>query len=392
MLGLTDYYFPMFEEILDAYNLPLELKYLPIIESALNPRAISRAGASGIWQFMYTTGKLYNLKVTSFIDERQNPVKETYAAAQYLRDLYDIYHDWTLVIAAYNCGPGNINKAILRANGKTDFWEIYNYLPRETRSYVPAFIAANYIMTYYKEHNIIPKKIEFPYKVDTILITRKLHLQQVSEVLNIPIQQLRDLNPQYKKDIIPAINDTFSLLLPYTYISKFLNLKDSIFSYKDSLFFYNFNKKKPSIYSLQSSTKEKLYYIVKPADNLSSIAGEYKVTVNELKAWNTISKDNIKQGQKLIIFIPKEKATKNKTIDTNQTIQKEKHISNNGFSEKKSVTEDNDYIYYKVRSGDNLWTISQKFPGTTNTGIMKLNNISDSHSLMPGQIIKIKKK
>ena len=385
MLGLTEYYFPMFEEILDSYNLPLELKYLAIIESALNPRAVSRAGASGLWQFMYSTGKLYNLKVNSFVDERQNPVKETHAAAQYLCDLYDIYHDWTLVIAAYNCGPGMINKAIMRANGKTDFWDIYNYLPRETRGYVPAFIAANYIMTYYKEHHLVPKKIDFPCKVDTIMVTRRLHLQQVSEVLNIPVQELRDLNPQYKKEIIPAIDDTFPLMLPSNYISKFIAMKDSIFTYKDSVFFYNY-KKRSSVYSMQSSTKEKLYYIVKPEDNLSSIAGQYKVSVNELKAWNTISRDVIKQGQKLVIFIPKEKSSKNNSF------QPERAVSSAANTGGGNVTEDNDYIYYKVRSGDNLWTISKKFPGTTNTSIMRLNNMGDSHSLQPGQVLKIRKK
>jgi len=390
MLGLTDYYFPMFEEILDSYNIPLEFKYLPIIESALNPRAISRAGASGIWQFMYSTGKLYDLKVTSFVDERQNPVKATHAAAQYLRDLYDIYHDWTLVIAAYNCGPGNVNKAINRSNGKTDFWEIYKYLPKETRGYVPAFIAANYVMTYYKEHNILPRKIDYPYAVDTVIITRQLHLQQVSEVLNIPMQQLRDLNPQYKKDIIPSIDDTFPLMLPSDCISKFINLKDSIFSYKDSIFFYN--KKKSSIYSLQNSSMDKLYYIVKSNDKLSTIADEYNVSVNDLKAWNTISKNYIRKGQKLIIYLPKDKAVKYKTSDLNQSLQKDKQVNNNISSSSSSVTDNSDYIYYKVKSGDCLWTISQKFPGTTNSDIMKLNNLKNSHTLMPGQVIKIKRK
>ena len=219
MLGLTDYYFPIFEEVLAYYDLPQELKYLPVIESALNPRAVSRAGATGLWQFMYSTGKMYGLEIGSYIDERRDPIKSSHAAARFLKDLYKTFGDWTLVIAAYNCGPGNVNKAIRRSGGKRNYWDIYYRLPRETRGYVPAFIAASYTMNYYEEHNLQPKNIEIPTVTDTICVKEKLHLGQVSEVLNIPIQQLRDMNPHFKKDIIPENKKKdYFLRIPEQYI------------------------------------------------------------------------------------------------------------------------------------------------------------------------------
>ena len=202
MLGLAEFYFPIFEEILDRNNLPIELRILPVIESALNPRAVSRVGATGIWQFMYGTGRMYNLTINSFIDDRRDPIASSEAAVRFLKDLYSIYGDWTLVIAAYNCGPGNVNKAIRRAGGKKNYWDIYYFLPRETRGYVPAFIAANYAFEYHKEHNINPIQMSLPATTDTIMISGMLHLEQVSHVLNLPIKTLRDLNPQYKADVI----------------------------------------------------------------------------------------------------------------------------------------------------------------------------------------------
>lgn len=199
MLSACNFYMPIFEEALDAYNLPLELKYLPIIESALNPSAVSRAGAGGLWQFMIGTGKMYGLESNSLVDDRRDPIKATWAAARYLKDLYDIYHDWNLVIAAYNCGPGTINKAIRRSGGETDYWSIYNYLPKETRGYVPAFIAANYVMTYYCDHNICPMETNIPESTDTIQVNKNLHFQQIADLCNVPMDQIRSLNPQYKK-------------------------------------------------------------------------------------------------------------------------------------------------------------------------------------------------
>ena len=232
MLGASNFYIPIFEEALEAYQLPLELKYLPIIESALNPKAVSRVGASGLWQFMIGTGKQYGLQVNSLVDERRDPIKSSYAAARYLNDLYKIFGDWNLVIAAYNCGPENINKAIRRSNGNKDYWEIYPYLPKETRGYVPAFIAANYIMTYYSLHNICPMSTRLPAKTDTVMVNKNVHLEQVAEVIGINIDLLRSLNPMYRRDIIPGATEPYALRLPLTEVGKFIDLQDSVYNYK----------------------------------------------------------------------------------------------------------------------------------------------------------------
>lgn len=231
MLGSQNFYMPIFEQALEVYDLPLELKYLPVIESALKPNAVSRVGATGLWQFMVATGKRYSLKVNSLIDERRDPVKASYAAAHYLSDLYQIFGDWSLVIAAYNCGPTNIQKAIQRSGGKKDYWEIYPYLPAETRGYVPAFIAANYIMTYYCEHNITPRTATLPEETDTIMLFQNLHLKQVSEVLGIDMEELRALNPQYRRDIVTGYTEPTDLRLPKEYVSKFIEKQDEIFAY-----------------------------------------------------------------------------------------------------------------------------------------------------------------
>ena len=236
MLGAGNFYMPLFEEALDHYNLPLELKYLPVIESALNPTAKSRVGATGLWQFMLPTAKRYDLEVNSLIDERCDPYKSTWAAAKYLRDLYKIYKDWNLVIAAYNCGPGQINKAIHRSKGERDYWKIYPYLPKETRGYVPAFIAANYIMNYYCDHNICPMKTKYPIVTDTVMITKDLNIQQVVELCNIDADLIRTLNPQYKTDIIPGYSKPSSLCLPQKELNYFLDLGDSIYNYKTELY------------------------------------------------------------------------------------------------------------------------------------------------------------
>ncbi len=234
MLGACNFYMPIFEEALEAYQLPLELKYLPVIESALNPTAVSRVGATGLWQFMLATGRQYNLKVNSLVDERRDPIKASYAAARLLSDLYKVFGDWNLVIAAYNCGPGNINKAIHRANGVKDYWHIYPYLPKETRGYVPAFIAANYIMTYYSQHNICPMRTRLPAQSDTIMITRNLHLEQVAAVMDINIDLLRTLNPMYRRDIIPGASEPYALRLPQNETVRFIDLQDSIYNYRST--------------------------------------------------------------------------------------------------------------------------------------------------------------
>ena len=232
MLGASNFYMPIFEEALETYQLPLELKYLPIIESALNPKAVSRVGATGLWQFMLTTGKQYGLQVNSLVDERRDPVKASYAAARYLSDLYKIFGDWNLVIAAYNCGPANINKAIHRANGEKDYWQIYPYLPKETRGYVPAFIAANYIMTYYSQHNICPMTTRLPAQTDTVMVNRNIHLEQVAEVMGINIDLVRSLNPMYRRDIVPGTTELSPIRLPQTETGRFIDLQDSICNYR----------------------------------------------------------------------------------------------------------------------------------------------------------------
>ena len=232
MLGAANFYVPIFEEALEAYQVPLELKYLPVIESALNPKAVSRVGATGLWQFMLGTGKMYGLEVNSLVDERRDPVRASYAAARYLRDLYRIFDDWNLVIAAYNCGPGNINKAIHRSGGLKDYWQLYPYLPAETRGYVPAFIAANYAMTYYCEHNICPMSTRLPLQTDTIVVDRDVHLEQISAVLDLDIEMLRSLNPQYRRDVVPGATKKYAIRLPMADTGRFIDMQDSIYSYR----------------------------------------------------------------------------------------------------------------------------------------------------------------
>ena len=230
-LGASNFYMPIFEQALETYNMPLELRYLPVIESGLNPNAVSHVGATGLWQFMLATGKQYGLKVNSLVDERRDPVKASDAAARYLRDLYKIFGDWNLVIAAYNCGPENINRAIHRAGGERDYWKIYPYLPSETRGYVPAFIAANYIMNYYCEHNICPMRTQLPAKSDTVVVTRDVHLQQIAAVCNIPIEELRTLNPQYRRDLVNGSTEPSTIRLTDVNINTFIDNEDSVYAY-----------------------------------------------------------------------------------------------------------------------------------------------------------------
>lgn len=232
MLGACNFYMPIFEEALEAYQIPLELKYLPVIESALNPKAVSRVGATGLWQFMLATGKQYNLQVNSLVDERRDPIKASYAAAHFLSDLYKVFGDWNLVIAAYNCGPGNVTKAIQRAGGSKDYWHIYPYLPKETRGYVPAFIAANYMMTYYSLHNICPMGSKLPAQTDTVMVSKKIHLEQIASVMELDIEMLRSLNPMYRRDIIPGNTEPYALRLPQSDVSRFIELEDTISNYR----------------------------------------------------------------------------------------------------------------------------------------------------------------
>ena len=296
MLSANNFYMPIFEEALDLYNLPLELKYLPVIESALNPMARSRQGAVGLWQFMLRTGKAYGLEVNTLVDERRDPVKSTRAAARYLKDLYEIYHDWNLVLAAYNCGPGTINKAIRRAGGATDFWSLYNFLPNETRGYVPAFIAANYIMTYYCEHDISPMAMQMPEGTDTIHISRSLNLNQVADVCNINIDQLRALNPEFRKDVIPVTEPRYALRLPNNKVSYFLENEDSIYNYKPSV--YNTRRSTVKVTTPKSALR---YHRIRNGETLGSIARKYHVSVKQLRRLNGLRNNNIRAGRTIRI-------------------------------------------------------------------------------------------
>lgn len=326
MLGTTNFYIPIFEQALESYGLPLELKYLPVIESGLNPKAVSRVGATGLWQFMLTTGKRYGLDVNSLVDERRDPVKSSYAAAHYLSDLYKIFGDWNLVIAAYNCGPDKINKAIHRAKGETDYWQIYPYLPKETRGYVPAFIAANYIMNYYCDHNICPMVTELPVKTDTVVVNRDLHFDQIVHVLGINADQLQDLNPQYRHNVVNGNAKPSSLRLPSMMINSFIDMEDSIYAYKpdnlqtkrtevevnDEVPAYTYVR---SSYSRGKSTKKSRKsskhsksnrnakggksITIREGDTLSEIAARNHTTVKKLRKLNGISGSNIRAGKKI---------------------------------------------------------------------------------------------
>ena len=302
ILAAANFYMPLFEEALDTYDLPLELKYLPIIESALNPTALSRQRASGLWQFMLKTGKIYGLENNSLVDERRDPIKSTWAAARYLKDLYNIYKDWNLVLAAYNCGPGNVNKAIRRAGGATDYWEIYPFLPKETRGYVPGFIAANYVMHYYCEHGICPMETQLPETSDTIHIHKDLNLNQVAGVCNIDIEQLRSLNPQYKKDIVPGNSKPYILRLPNNTANQFIELQDSIYAYKANQYL---TKRKTVAVNENSTGKgnsgNATYHKIRQGDNLGKIAAKYGTTVNQLRKLNNLKGNNITAGKTLRI-------------------------------------------------------------------------------------------
>lgn len=415
MLAASEYYFPMFEQIFDLYDVPYELEYLAIIESALNPRAVSRAGAVGTWQFMYGTARMYGLRINSLVDERKDPVLATHAAAKFLKNLYGIYGDWTLALAAYNCGPGNVNKAIRRSGGKRDFWEIYYYLPRETRGYVPAFIAAAYTMNYYRDHNLSKQILDIDLHTDTIQISEQLHLMQVAEVLNIPIKNLRDLNPQYRYDIIPGSpTQIYNLAIPVSKVGNFIDLKDSIMAYKDSVYF---NPEKmittpTSVNSrnqvdLPSDKYDKIYYTVKSGDNLGYIADWYDVRLSDIRYWNNIPRNTIRSGQKLVIYKPKSTSSKYKALNEMTFTQKQQFAGRavstttsagapSGTSSGTPATalassNEGEFIYYTVKSGDTLWDIAQKYPGVSDTDISRWNNLSNSNSIKPGQTIRIKK-
>ncbi|MBK8805360.1 MAG: LysM peptidoglycan-binding domain-containing protein [Bacteroidales bacterium] len=421
MLGLSEYYFPMFEQILDEEGVPKELKYLSIIESALYPRARSKANAVGLWQFMYYTGKIYGLQADSYVDDRRDPIKSTKAAARFLKDLYTTFDDWVLALAAYNCGPGNVRKAIKRSGGKTDYWEIYNHLPAETRGYVPAFIAASYVMQYHSEHNLYPRNIDMPLKIDTVMVTEKVHLKQIAEVMNIPVEQLRDLNPQFLIDIVPANSEKpYHIILPANSTISFIALQDSIYNYKDSIFFNPATiTKAPAAYTgyvaQAPKDKKKLIYTVKSGDNLGFIAEWYEVSLQDLRYWNGINGNVIKIGQNLVIYKSQSVAGNYANINNYTFEQKNKSIGKNVSSSSPSTTTETkqtttptkntesksiskvpsgnaQFVYHTVKSGDTLWGIAKQYPGVSDRDIMALNNLSNADKIKIGMKLKIKQK
>ena len=317
MLGATNFYIPIFEEALALYNLPLELKYLPVIESALDPTAVSRKGATGLWQFMLSTAKRYDLKINSLVDERRDPIKASFAAAQYLNDLYKVYGDWNLVIAAYNCGPTSLNKAIHRAGGSKDYWTIYPYLPKETRGYVPAFIAANYVMNYYCEHNICPMRARLIDGNDTVVVNKDLHLEQVASVCGVEMEKIKAFNPQYKTSLVPGNSYDCILRLPSEAALKFIDLGDSVYSYRSSELLtkrktveideaeleklqnsarrsYSSSRRRSSRSSRRSKS-----VTIKNGQTLSEIAEKYGTSVSKLRRLNGIKGSSIRAGKKI---------------------------------------------------------------------------------------------
>ena len=382
ILGLCRYYMPIFEETLNRYNMPEELKAMAVIESALNPTAVSRAGAKGMWQFMYSTAKSYGLHIDSFVDERFDPVKSADAAARYLQDAYEIFGDWNLAIASYNCGAGNVNKAIRRSGGSRAFWDIYPYLPRETRGYVPAFVGALYAMTYYKEHGIKPEAIELPAHIDTFKISKMLHLKQVSHFTGASLEELKNLNPQYSHDIIPGNDKEYILRLPYTYSNAFIDNEDSLYIYNAAEFFNPVTLKKIK----DGGDGERIVYRVKSGDYLGRIASRHRCTVAQIKRWNNLTSNNIRVGQRLVIYrgghapasTSSSSASGSKTASSKAPVQS-------------SAVDSGDYITYTVKSGDSFYTIAKNYPGVSAQNIMNFNGLTSS-KIKPGMKIRIPKK
>ncbi|WP_339622620.1 LysM peptidoglycan-binding domain-containing protein [uncultured Winogradskyella sp.] len=368
LMGLSHFYFPMFEQEFDNYDIPLEMKYLSIVESALKPRARSRVGATGLWQFMFATGKEYKLNVSSYVDERSDPIKSTTAAAQYLSRLYKIFGDWDLALAAYNSGPGNVNKAIRRSGGYKNYWNIRQNLPRETAGYVPAFLATMYIFEFAEAHGFKPERPDFQLiQTDTIHIKQMITLDQVSETTGVNIEELQFLNPSYKLDIIPKVEgETHVLRLPRDAVGVFTTNEAKIYAFAKA----EFNKReKPLPELIKSDTK--IRYRVKSGDYLGKIARKYSVRVSQIKRWNGLRNNNLKLGQRLTIY------PRNPSVSTKSKAA-QKEISAAG---KKT---------YKVKSGDSLWSIAQKFSGVSVDNIKDWNDIS-SNKLKIGMTLIVSK-
>lgn len=371
LMGLSHMYFPMFEEALDQYDIPLEVKYLAIVESALNPRARSRVGATGLWQFMFTTGKMYGLDVSSYVDERRDPIKSTEAAAKYLAKLYQIFGDWDLALAAYNSGPGNVNKAIRRSGGYENYWNIRPFLPRETAGYVPAFLATLYIFEYAEEHGFGPQKPMFRHmETDTIRVKQMITLDQVSEVTGVNVEELQFLNPSYKLDIIPVIEgENYYLRLPRYAAGIFVANEEKIYAFAKAEFD---KREKPLPQYFDNDTKVR--YRVRSGDYLGRIARKYGVRVSQIKQWNGLRSNNIRVGQRLTIY-PRNAANVNISGSKPQTkAAPKKPVDTKG---KKT---------YTVQEGDSLWTIAQKFEGVSVDNLKEWNNIT-SNRLKIGMVL-----
>lgn len=379
ILGLCSYYMPIIEEIFDEHDIPLELKAMAVIESSLNPTAVSRAGAKGMWQFMYSTAKIYGLDINSFVDERLDPVKAAHAAAEYLKDSYNIFGDWNLAIASYNCGAGNVNRAIRRSGGKRAFWDIYPYLPRETRGYVPAFVGALYTMTYYKEHGIEPQPVAMPVHVDTFRINKMLHFKQVSELTGVPAGDLRNLNPQYKHDIVPGNDKEYILRIPYNYTNAFIDSEDSLYTYKAEEYFNPVVIKKIK----DGGDGERIVHRVRSGEVLGKIAIRYRVSVSQIKRWNNLRSDNIRIGQRLVIY---RGGTAPASTASTASAKQEARPNPAG---KSTVPMDADYTVYTVESGDSLYLIAKDYPGVSAQNIMDFNGIGSN--IKPGMKIRIPK-
>ena len=370
MLTASQFYFPMFEQELDNYNIPLEIKYLAVVESALNPRARSRVGATGLWQFMYSTGRMYKLDVSSYVDERRDPIKATKAACQYLSKLYEIFDDWDLALAAYNSGPGNVNKAIRRSGGYRNYWNIRRFLPRETAGYVPAFLATMYIFEYAEEHGLAKINAERPYfETDTILIKKLITFDQISEIVGVTKEELEILNPSYKLNIIPYVKGkNYSLRLPRYAAGKFVSNEDAIYAYVEEDL-----KKREKPLPRMVNSKDRIRYRVRSGDYLGRIAERYGVGVSQIKRWNGLRNDNLRVGQRLTIY-PRKPVT---TV-----------ASNSSKSSSKTSKPDPNAKVHTVKSGDSLWTISRQYPGITIEKLKKWNGLS-GNNLVPGTKLKL---
>jgi membrane-bound lytic murein transglycosylase D len=390
LMAISEYYFPLFEEEFAKQNVPLEIKYLAVVESALNPKAVSKMGATGLWQFMYQTGKQYNLKVDSYIDERSDPLKATAAAAKYMSNMYAIFGDWELVLASYNSGPGNVSKAIRRSGGKQDYWSIRNYLPKETQGYVPAFLATMYLYEYRKEHGIVPDRaVVQHFATDTVMIKKEMTFKQISDLLEVPVAQIQLLNPSYKLNIIPSYRDEQHYLrLPNDKIALFTSNEDKLYAYVQ----YQLDEKEAPFRSTtaiaavsNNSSNERenqvktSYYKVKRGDNLGNIASKNGISIADLKKWNGLRSNTIAYGQNLKI-ISTERSVKTTTpsstndLAVNNRIPKEEKIKKE--SQKDSLIVNKGGVYV-VQNGDNINAIAEKYKVTA-AQIIEWNNLTDT--------------